>query len=239
MEEHQYDGSAVVDYCIVSNNMLKNVCFFTVKDFTVHSDHCPINVCLSLNFSQVQQKVGRPIPKGLHWNNAVQKCYTEMMLSKEVESNVQSFLSKDRVPQRNGVDEATEDLTDIFHNILDKLRSHLNLPKGNRFKSKKRKRKKSSLGFDKPDSDLDKHDRAEVAGSSKVPISKSAMDKTTSCTSIKTWKPQEVKKLIDVKVQNDFRFNKPGTKKKIIWQDIAEEINKDGSTFTFQQCEQK
>ncbi|VDI30153.1 Hypothetical predicted protein [Mytilus galloprovincialis] len=90
-----------------------------------------------------------------------------------------------------------------------------------------------------PDSDLDKHDRAEVAGSSKVPISKSAMDKTTSCTSIKTWKPQEVKKLIDVKVQNDFRFNKPGTKKKIIWQDIAEEINKDGSTFTFRQCEQK
>ncbi|CAG2193381.1 unnamed protein product [Mytilus edulis] len=145
---HQYNGSAVVDYCIVSNNMLKNVCFFTVKDFTVHSDHCPINVCLSLNFSQVQQKVGRPIPKGLHWNNEVQKCYTEMMLSKEVESNVKSFLSKDRVPQRNGVDEATEDLTDIFNNILDKLRSHLNLPKGNRFKSKKRKRKKSSLGFD-------------------------------------------------------------------------------------------
>ncbi|VDI18324.1 Hypothetical predicted protein [Mytilus galloprovincialis] len=46
-------------------------------------------------------------------------------------------LGKDRVPQRNGMDEATEDLTDIFHNILDKLRSHLNLPKGNRFKSKK------------------------------------------------------------------------------------------------------
>ncbi|CAG2225469.1 unnamed protein product [Mytilus edulis] len=96
----------------------------------------------------IQQKVGRPIPKGLHWNNEVQKCYTEMMLSKDVESNVKSFLSKDRVPQRNGVDEATEDLTDIFNNILDKLRSHLNLPKGNRFKSKKRKRKKSSLGFD-------------------------------------------------------------------------------------------
>ncbi|CAC5413993.1 unnamed protein product [Mytilus coruscus] len=90
-----------------------------------------------------------------------------------------------------------------------------------------------------PDSDLDKHDRIEVAGSSKVPISKSAMDKTNSYSSIMTWKPQEVKKLIDIKVKNDFRFNKPGTKKKIIWQDIAEEINKDGSTFTFQQCEQK
>ncbi|CAC5379319.1 unnamed protein product [Mytilus coruscus] len=70
------------------------------------------------------------------------------MLSKEVESNVQLFLGKERVLQRNGVDEATEDLTDIFHNILDRIRSHLNLPKGNRFKSKKRKRKKSSLGFD-------------------------------------------------------------------------------------------
>ncbi|CAC5392850.1 unnamed protein product [Mytilus coruscus] len=137
----------IVDYCIVSNNMLKNVCFFTVNDFTVHYDHCPINVCLSLNYSKVQQKVGRPIPKGLQWNNAVQKCYADMMVSKEVESNVQLFLGKDRVLQRNGVDEATEDLTDIFHNILNKIRSR-NLPKGNRFKSKKRKRKKSSLGFD-------------------------------------------------------------------------------------------
>ncbi|CAC5407271.1 unnamed protein product [Mytilus coruscus] len=88
-------------------------------------------------------------------------------------------------------------------------------------------------------SELDKHDRVEVAGSSKVPISKSAMDKTNSYSSIKTWKPQEEMKLIDIKVKNDFRFNKPGTKKKIIWQDIAEEFNKDGSTFTFQQCEQK
>ncbi|CAC5382484.1 unnamed protein product [Mytilus coruscus] len=101
----------------------------------------------SLGFD-IQQKVGRPIPKGLQWNNAVQKCYTDIMLSKEVESNVQLFLGKERVLQRNGVDEATEDLTDIFHNILDRIRSHLNLPKGNRFKSKKRKRKKSSLGFD-------------------------------------------------------------------------------------------
>ncbi|CAC5355063.1 unnamed protein product [Mytilus coruscus] len=71
-----------------------------------------------------------------------------MMLSKEVESNLQQFLGKDRVLQRNGVDEATDDLTDIFRNIINKIRSHLNLPKGNRFKAKNRKQKKSSLGFD-------------------------------------------------------------------------------------------
>ncbi|VDH96027.1 Hypothetical predicted protein [Mytilus galloprovincialis] len=85
----------------------------------------------------IQPKVWRQIPMGLLWNNEVQKMlYRDDVIKRKLNLMYKSFLSKDRVPQRNGVDEATEDLTDIFNNILDKLRSHLNLPKGNRFKSK-------------------------------------------------------------------------------------------------------
>jgi len=85
----------------------------------------------------------------------------------------------------------------------------------------------------------DKHDKGEGASSPKVSISKPEMDKANTCSSSKIWKPEEIRKLIDLKVKNEYRFNKPGTKKKVIWQDIAEEINKNGSIFSSLQCEQK
>ena len=81
----QYNGSSTVDYCIVSSSLLKNVRYFNVSDLTVHSDHCQINVCLSLCHTVNNIKIGRRVPKGIRWNKNIQDSFQKLMVSDQSE----------------------------------------------------------------------------------------------------------------------------------------------------------
>lgn len=57
--------------------------------------------------------------------------------------------------------------------------------------------------------------------------------------SSKLWKTSSVKRLIDLHIENEHKFNKQGCKKKVIWQEITDQINIMGNNFNYQQVEQK
>ena len=45
-----YNGSSLVDYCLVNKSLQHSVGYFEVKKFTVFSNHCPISCALFTNF---------------------------------------------------------------------------------------------------------------------------------------------------------------------------------------------
>ena len=67
----QYNGCAVVDYCVVDQRLLDSVNFFKIGDFTTFSDHCQLTACFSLNHFENNYKLERKSPKGIKWSKNV------------------------------------------------------------------------------------------------------------------------------------------------------------------------
>ena len=68
---YHYNGSAVVDYCIVNKEFLDKIKYFTVLDPTHLSDHAPISVCIHgiCNIECKQDSLKQsPFPRGFKWN---------------------------------------------------------------------------------------------------------------------------------------------------------------------------
>ena len=93
----KYNGCSLVDYTIVSQQLLSQIGYFEVLDFSTLSDHCPI-VCSMLVNSKI--KVAKapkldPLPGKFIWSDdAIQK-YSRSMNSPETYRRLQNFMSMD------------------------------------------------------------------------------------------------------------------------------------------------
>ena len=117
----QYNGCAVVDYCVVDQRLLDSVNFFKIGDFTTFSDHCQLTACFSLNHFENNYKLERKSPKGIKWSKNVADAFQSLILSDSVERSTQNFLSFSWDPNKSDINEATENISSIYQVINKSL----------------------------------------------------------------------------------------------------------------------
>ena len=76
------NGNAVVDYALVSTDLLKNVSWFKVDNLTYHSDHCQISMCLKLNYNICKFKTQRLAPINIRWSAELPRNFSIAIASK-------------------------------------------------------------------------------------------------------------------------------------------------------------
>ena len=111
---HQQNGSSVVDYAILSENLNKYIRKFQVLDPSVGSDHCPIIVELSLpQTKRGYEKTTTPIVQQLRWNEKTKRSFLSKVNSNKVKqeiTEIHNLLSK-----RENIDIVIEKLCNIYY----------------------------------------------------------------------------------------------------------------------------
>ena len=67
---HKYNGSSVVDYCLMSCHLYDTARYFKVHDPQFYSDHCPISVALNTRRTiyNTNNDVLQPLPVKYIWD---------------------------------------------------------------------------------------------------------------------------------------------------------------------------
>ena len=83
---HNWNGSSVVDYCVVSNQIFENIANFSVGQYIPWlSDHCLINTTLDLNDAFSRKEMEQMKPTDLHpewvWNESEREKFAENLSS--------------------------------------------------------------------------------------------------------------------------------------------------------------
>ena len=138
----QYNGCAVVDYCVVDQRLLDSVNFFKIGDFTTFSDHCQLTACFSLNHFENNYKLERKSPKGIKWSKNVADAFQSLILSDSVERSIQNFLSFSWDPNKSDINEATENISSIYQVINKSLNESFSCKVKTKCKKIKKKNKK-------------------------------------------------------------------------------------------------
>lgn len=144
---YQWNGSAIVDYCLASANMLKYVNYFKVDPLSIYSDHAQISVNLDMAYSNPPlQSLNRSLPKSFIWSADSSLAYGLTMNSLPVEHQLQAFIDKLNISENNDVCTATSEITNIFINVakVSGIKSATMIRKG-----KRKKKKKDKPWFDK------------------------------------------------------------------------------------------
>ena len=113
----QYNGTSVVDYCIVSESLYRNVLYFHVQDFkSLLSDHAMIvkNVFASYRPDQANSKTKLyDIPPGLCLESRVIFfLFSKALGSTDVKNKIKVFLNS--VPSDD-----VDDTLNVFNNIIE------------------------------------------------------------------------------------------------------------------------
>ena len=116
---HQYNGSSVVDYCIVSYHMLKDILYFKVHDIEWYSDHCMISTAIKthLNTEEYDEVVKTPMEAYspyLKYKITEDNCkvYTTEMSKQSIKDKLKHIIST-----KTSTDEIAQDITDTIHEV--------------------------------------------------------------------------------------------------------------------------
>ncbi|CAC5395574.1 unnamed protein product [Mytilus coruscus] len=94
---HAYNGCSLVDYSIVSNELLSSVGFFKVHEFTALSNHCPM-VCgilsNTVNNCIFSSKLDN-LPGKYIWSDEAIELYKTNIQSKNIKDKFNNFIQKD------------------------------------------------------------------------------------------------------------------------------------------------
>lgn len=107
-----YNGCSVVDYILVSQELLKCIGYFEVHNFTSLSNHCALscNIFSCFNFKMIDPCPLDPLPAKFLWSpDAIEK-YRQCMISEDTTEKLQNFLNS----YNTNPDEAVTDLNSIM-----------------------------------------------------------------------------------------------------------------------------
>ena len=109
-----YNGSSVVDYTLVNNELLQGICSFKVGDLTDLSDHCLLNCCLLTCFYNVPNNHRNnldTLPGKFLWNTEAIENYKANLLSDPIKCKLQKFLTHNY----SDSDLAVDNINSILH----------------------------------------------------------------------------------------------------------------------------
>jgi hypothetical protein len=113
----QYNGSSVIDYCIVDHKLYEHILYFTVHDPSHVSDHAPISVCM--NITCITSYVGNNIkysqfPSSFNW---CVESYTEALKLNKFREKVHTISNDNYETTAGGVDKLCSDLSTVLIDI--------------------------------------------------------------------------------------------------------------------------
>jgi hypothetical protein len=116
---HKWNGSSVVDYAIVSEDLLKAIPCFRVKKFMADlSDHCCIALKIHTPHIPVQGERETDtllsLPTSFKWNNEAITVLEDILVSPETQTQVQDFMHSKFTTDEHGINLATESITNIL-----------------------------------------------------------------------------------------------------------------------------
>ncbi|CAG2209036.1 unnamed protein product [Mytilus edulis] len=109
-----YNGSSLVDYTLVSSNLLQCIGNFKVSDFTPISDHCPISCSLLTCFQKcktIETKLD-PLRGKFIWDNKAIDCYTTNIQNSHVKQRLDEFVNDKQIDSNSAVEKFNAILCD-------------------------------------------------------------------------------------------------------------------------------
>ena len=134
---HNYNGSSVVDYSIVSENLYKDIVYFNIDTFQgTLSDHCMITTMIQIQKPIIiardninLTKISRKITK---WSDEVKNHYISNMNSESIETQITKLINDSSI---HNINDTVNTLSGILTNQLPKPRP---IRKNTRTKAKNR-----------------------------------------------------------------------------------------------------
>jgi hypothetical protein len=122
---HKWNGSSVVDYAIVSEDLLDVIPYFQVQKFMADlSDHCCISLKVDIPVILAEETEDSdpllPLPTSFKWDNASLDVFQEALVSPGIQAEVKEFMNVQFTYDEHGVNCATEGITNIFQMAADK-----------------------------------------------------------------------------------------------------------------------
>ncbi|CAG2198348.1 unnamed protein product [Mytilus edulis] len=107
-----YNGSSVVDYTLISEELIDSIGYFVVHDFTSLSNHRPISCAMFANFLSVPCDSHQldSLPGKFLWTDEAIASYTENIQSQMFKNKLANFIAK----RFNESDSITESFNSIF-----------------------------------------------------------------------------------------------------------------------------
>ena len=116
---HGFNGSSIVDYCICSSELLKDVLFFKVNEFDgIFSDHNQITVSIQSYFCYQDNKCQRHGPRTLKWNESQKQVFTNNILHLDksiISNNISSIIQNNDLSDNDKVDKLISDFSSVLH----------------------------------------------------------------------------------------------------------------------------
>jgi len=131
---HNIHGSSIVDYFIVSEDLLKEITFFKVHSFLADlSDHCQISVMININMnnSRLDGMSGSKqlAPPKYVWDDDSMIIFQSALVSDSIKKKISCFMSEVDSDSQT----MTSNLNDIISEAADmsvkKISPHLKIPK--------------------------------------------------------------------------------------------------------------
>jgi exonuclease III len=117
-----YNGSSVIDYCIVNSEFYTKIVYFKVLDPTHVSDHASIAVCMNITnniIPECNKQCYNKFPKGFKWN---EDSYADALNLKQFKARIIMMCTTD---YRNNTDGITSLCTELSSVITDAARCSL------------------------------------------------------------------------------------------------------------------
>ena len=139
---HKYNGSSVVDYCIVSDSMYSEITHFKVHPWLpLLSDHSMITVSIKRSKQKllrdpIKQNIGETLPRKFVWSKSSGEKYEQSFNDIDINKDIKHLLLS--VVNNNNVEMKLNELNDIFNKAADRSLKKVNSV----YKQSKQKRKK-------------------------------------------------------------------------------------------------
>jgi hypothetical protein len=116
---HNYIGSSVVDYFIVSEQLLQDIMYFHVHDFLPLSDcHCKISMKILSSFKREFNNDDLiDMPTRYKWDNSSVAHFQNYFTHPIIQRDIKSFLNKTIQLNEIDINEATNDIHNIFNKV--------------------------------------------------------------------------------------------------------------------------
>ena len=134
-----YNGCSVVDYMLVSNDLLNIIGDFIVHDFTSLSNHCMISCSLLTNFHVKNNNHSQldPLPNKFIWTKEAVELYTQNINSADSKQKLEHFLQTEFTDTNSAVEAFTSILQE---NAKKSAKFVKKIPNNSRKKNRNKKR---------------------------------------------------------------------------------------------------
>ena len=117
---HYMNAPSVIDYMLVSQDLLKFVCNFCVEPLNPLSIHCMIRINLKFTYNRYDEGTNtinlQSLPTKFHFDKLTEEKFYNYMMTGKGADDVETYVQSTFDNNISGINEATDSLTEIILN---------------------------------------------------------------------------------------------------------------------------